>query len=43
MSFGGAEEHQIVKDMQKEIQFDDPVNIQFTSVSKIDIHGSICP
>ena len=34
METGGAEEKQELQKLQNELQSDDPVNIQFTSVSK---------
>ena len=33
METGGAAERQQVQDLQRELQSDDPINIQFTSVS----------
>ena len=33
METGGAEERRKVEELQKELQCDDPINIQFTSVS----------
>ena len=34
MSVGGKDEHDKVQEIKKTIQFDDAVNIQFTSVCK---------
>ena len=33
METGGADERQQVKDLERVLQSDDPINIQFTSVS----------
>ena len=33
METGGADERQKVKDLERVLQSDDPINIQFTSVS----------
>ena len=33
MNFGGIAERQKIHDLQSILQFDDPINIQFTSVS----------
>ena len=33
LNFGGIAEKQKVSQMQYDLQFDDPINIQFTSVS----------
>ncbi len=32
-NFGGIAERQKIHDLQSQLQFDDPINIQFTSVS----------
>lgn len=34
MEMGGIEDRQQVENLQKELQSDDPINIQYTSVSK---------
>ena len=33
MEIGGIEDRQQVENLQKELQSDDPINIQYTSVS----------
>ncbi len=33
LNFGGIAERQKIHDLQSHLQFDDPINIQFTSVS----------
>ena len=33
LDMGGPKEIAAIRDLQKEIQFDEPINIQFTSVS----------
>ena len=33
MKMGGLEDRQQVENLQKELQSDDPINIQYTSVS----------
>ena len=33
MEMGGIEDRQQVENLQKELQSDDPINIQYTSVS----------
>jgi len=33
MEMGGKEDRQQVENLQKELQCDDPINIQYTSVS----------
>ena len=38
MTLGGADEKQQVKDMQLKLQSDDPINIQYTSVSQQPSH-----
>ena len=44
MEMGGADERQQVQNLQKELQSDDPINIQFTSVSNNVYHqfSKIC-
>ena len=40
MQSGGSEQRSAIHNLQDQLQFDDPINIQFTSVSQIIVKGA---